>query len=236
MDTAFLLSSIALGLSAVVALVRMLGISLATDRHTLLQLAQWALFCFVLAALPAIVVLLVLQWWAAAMLVGTGFLLALALLNWRLLSSRPATFQPAWADAEPPGATNGAHGPDEAELVARAAAVLEAYLEHAGPAGADARLSAAARAAGGDADEAASAGPMSRQEAHAVLGLDEGADAKAIREAHRRLLQLMHPDRGGSNYLAAKINQAKETLLAGRPRPRSRTAGAKSADPAARKG
>ena len=54
---------------------------------------------------------------------------------------------------------------------------------------------------------------MSRAEALSVLGLQEGASEEAIRAAHRRLMQQIHPDKGGSNYLAAKINQAKDVLL-----------------------
>jgi hypothetical protein len=59
----------------------------------------------------------------------------------------------------------------------------------------------------------APSGAMSRAEALAVLGLKEGASADAIRSAHRRLMKEFHPDHGGSDYLAAKINQAKEVLL-----------------------
>jgi len=54
---------------------------------------------------------------------------------------------------------------------------------------------------------------MSRAEALKVLGLEEGATAEAIRAAHRRLIQQIHPDKGGTNYLAAKINEAKDVLL-----------------------
>jgi curved DNA-binding protein CbpA len=54
---------------------------------------------------------------------------------------------------------------------------------------------------------------MSRAEALAVLELKDGATEDQIRTAHRRLMKEFHPDRGGSDYLAAKINQAKDVLL-----------------------
>ena len=56
---------------------------------------------------------------------------------------------------------------------------------------------------------------MTREEALAVLGLGEGAGDDDIRAAHRRLIQRMHPDVGGSADLAARINRAKDVLLGG---------------------
>ena len=93
----------------------------------------------------------------------------------------------------------------------QSAAVLEAYLDRSY---ADWREQAGV----GDADQepgraAPGAGEMTREEAYAVLGLHAGASTQEIRDAHRQLMQKLHPDRGGSTYLASKINQAKDLLL-----------------------
>ncbi|CAH2603993.1 DnaJ domain-containing protein [Rhodovastum atsumiense] len=56
-------------------------------------------------------------------------------------------------------------------------------------------------------------GAMSRQEAYAVLGLAPGASDAEIRAAHRRLMRAAHPDSGGSDWLASRINQARDVLL-----------------------
>jgi hypothetical protein len=59
----------------------------------------------------------------------------------------------------------------------------------------------------------ARSGAMSRQEAYEVLGLHPGASEAEVRDAHRRLMRGAHPDAGGSDWLAARINQARDILL-----------------------
>lgn len=66
-----------------------------------------------------------------------------------------------------------------------------------------------------DAGQGGAPGPgaMSQQEAYEILGLQPGAGEQAVREAHRTLMKRIHPDAGGSGWLAARVNQAKDVLL-----------------------
>jgi len=91
----------------------------------------------------------------------------------------------------------------------QSAAVLAAYLDRIHP---DWRTQAGA-AAGAGRTAPASSGSMSAEEAREILGVGEQATENDIKEAHRRLMKQYHPDHGGSSYLAAKINEAKEVLL-----------------------
>jgi hypothetical protein len=92
------------------------------------------------------------------------------------------------------------------------ARLLEAYLDRARP---DWRDELAGERAGGAGAGSArpSSGDMTVEEAFAILGLSPDADAEAIKEAHRRLMVKLHPDHGGSDYLATKINRARDVLL-----------------------
>jgi len=56
-------------------------------------------------------------------------------------------------------------------------------------------------------------GGMTRREAYEVLGLQPGANAAEIRAAHHRLMRTAHPDSGGSDWLAARVNMARDVLL-----------------------
>ena len=94
------------------------------------------------------------------------------------------------------------------------ARLLEAYLDRIRPDWRDELAGAGAGAsAGGSGSALAAGGDVTVEEAYAILGLAPGADAEAIKEAHRRLMVKLHPDHGGSDYLATKINRARDVLL-----------------------
>ena len=87
----------------------------------------------------------------------------------------------------------------------QSAQILETYLDHAHPSWReDMARSDGERTAGGT---------MTREQALDILGLGHGATEDDIRRAHRELMMKLHPDRGGSTFLAAKINEAKDVLL-----------------------
>ena len=92
--------------------------------------------------------------------------------------------------------------------------VLAAYLDR--KYGSDWRAAANAgngHEESGQRSRQSGSGEMTLTEAYAVLGLDHNATEEEVIAAHRKLMLKLHPDKGGNNYLAAKINQAKELLV-----------------------
>ncbi len=92
-----------------------------------------------------------------------------------------------------------------ARVDAQSAQLIETYLDRGGYDDWRERMDTRERSAGKVA--------MTPEEAREILGIGEDATAEDIKEAHRRLMQAMHPDHGDSTYLAARINLAKEVLL-----------------------
>jgi DnaJ-domain-containing protein 1 len=92
---------------------------------------------------------------------------------------------------------------------AESVSLLESYLDRRFPAW---RQDAQGNAARGEG-RAASSGKMTDEEAYQILGLQPGASRDDIGRAHRALMKKLHPDQGGSTYLAARVNEAKDTLL-----------------------
>jgi hypothetical protein len=88
-----------------------------------------------------------------------------------------------------------------------AAALMEAYLDRLAPGWRERAESASGEPPGPRSTA------MTRDEACAVLGIDSDASAAEVNEAHHRLMKAVHPDHGGSTYLAAKLNEARDVLL-----------------------
>jgi hypothetical protein len=95
-----------------------------------------------------------------------------------------------------------------AEIDEESRALLAAYLDRRDAGWREHAQADAAAGRGGT-----TRGPMTHQEAYEILGLKPGASSEDIVNAHRTLMKRLHPDLGGTNYLAARVNEAKDTLL-----------------------
>jgi hypothetical protein len=97
----------------------------------------------------------------------------------------------------------------QSELDPQSRELLAAYLNRRNPGWREHAQRGSASGQGASAD----ASKMSEQEAYQILGLQPGATAQEISRAHHALMKKLHPDQGGSTYLAARVNQAKDVLI-----------------------
>jgi hypothetical protein len=215
MSDAMMLSSVALGISLFASGFKLIDWYVNADPKEVVKTGRRVLIGFMILAVPLFVASLAYRQWSLATLLGAGCLTSLTVIGRRILLPIRDMIQLRILGGYGLGRLgilSGRHS-DDPELVRRAADILAAYLdrmEHSPPS------DCAGTSTGSPTHKAGGAswdGPMSRDQALDVLGLDASADHLAIRKAHRRLVQMVHPDRGGSNYLTAKVNQAKEILL-----------------------
>jgi hypothetical protein len=199
-DYAVIISAIVLGLSILATAAKFLDWFLHSDPKTMLRTMRWMVVLLVIVAIPLLTIMIAREQWAGAMLLGAGSLAVSLFLKWRDVLAplraavahfrpkpRPFEVPPVWQDdvaAEP-------------SAVHRAVAILEAYVRQTAPSASRDR----------DGTE------MAVKEALEVLGLPDGADVAAVHTAHRRLMRMVDPDIGGSPYLAARIDQARDVLI-----------------------
>ena len=198
MDYMVVISAIVLGLSVLATIAKFLDWFVHSDPKTMVRTTRWMLLLLLLAGLALLATSIANEQWTVAMLIGAGMLVLLTLLKWRtmlaplrgafgLFRRRPNPFDMEVRDFD------AARDP---ETVRRAAAILEAYVSKSSLVALTQQPPA-----------------MSKEEALEVLGLELDADEAAISAASKRLAGLVHPDRGGSAYLARKVWQAREVLL-----------------------
>jgi hypothetical protein len=225
MSDPFIVALIALGISLIASAIRVIDWFMHSDPRAVARMARWAVIVIAALSIPLLLVLLLKEQWTAAIALAAAMILLAATLGGRML--RWLNLRPIVLDRSAPA---GAHARDrfdddlvdDPELVRRSAAVLEAYLQRtSGPArGSGAELPAIEgktngrrRAKPNGHAESADPETMPQEEALAILGLEPGATAREISEAHRRISQRIDPDSGGSRYLAIKVDRAKESLL-----------------------
>lgn len=209
MDYAVIISAIVLGLSVLATAAKFLDWFLHSDPRTMVRTLRWMALLLVVVAIPLLVMMIMREQYAGAMLLGAAMILVPTFLKWRAIlvplraafaqfRGKPQPFEmpPVWQDPAPP----------DPRALQQAAALLEAYLQRTAPVASVPRHIPAPTAAEGE-------GSMTLKEALEVLGLPEGTDLASVHTAHRRLMRGADPDGGGSPYLAARIDEARDVLV-----------------------
>lgn len=209
MDYAVIISAIVLGLSVLATGAKFIDWFLHSDPKTMVRTIRWMLILLLLAGIPLLVMMVMREQYAGAMLLAAVMIVVPTFLKWRailvplraafgLFRTKPTRFEmpPVWQDPAPP----------DPRALQHAAALLEAYLKQVAPA------ASSPRQISGPTDDDDD-GDMTVREALDVLGLPEGADVASVHVAHRRLMRGADPDAGGSPYLAARIDEARDVLV-----------------------
>jgi hypothetical protein len=226
-DPAFLIVASGLGLSGIVSAAKFIAWFLEGNPKSIAQAGQWGAASLFALSFPLLLGLVVNQRWSEAIGLSALLLMAFALYGPRTLGQfvprRRLAPDESWPSGRAADWKTADAGPSEAEMVQRSIAVLEDYLSRTtgalGQDGPDFRTNNSQMPNGrrqGDASgtrRELTSSLMSESEALEILGLRPDAEPAEINEAHRRLMQLIHPDRGGSQYFAVKANQAKDVLL-----------------------
>lgn len=203
------ISAVVLGLSVLATLAKFLDWFVHSDPRTMVRTTRWMLFLLLLSLIPLIGFAIANRNWSMAMLLGAAALVGSLFLRWRaLLVPLRAAFVALRPRPRPFDMEIWQDPPDDPRTVRRAAAILEAYVSRTSLlALRDERRRDSAE---GDDDDA---GVMTPGEALEVLGLEPGAEDAEILAAHRRLVRLVHPDRGGSSWLVQRVYEARDVLL-----------------------
>lgn len=203
-------------LSLFVSVCKISGWMLNADLRAIIHAGRRLLMAALLLA-PVVVLYLAMsgRWMSALGLAAVALAVAAGYAPWRRLSLTSVKSVLPRVFGSSGTWTSGRESPSP-ELVRQSIAVLQAYLERAEIGAVTPRITQCANAEPAAAQAAPTS--MSANEALDVLGLDPAASAEEIATAHCRLEGRLKPEFGGTRYLAAKIDEARDVLL-GRRRP-----------------
>ena len=195
---------------------------LNANPRVLINAGRWSIVGFIVAA-PLVLLWLVMSGRSTLAMMFAAFVMPVFVqggLRWRslfpqlnLTRARHRGWVPDFSE-EPTGNRSVVPYPPDPDLVRQSVAVLKAYLDHVGSR-AERQLTEVHLPSGPANGFGNGSGrrQMSRQEAFEVLGLEPTASLREIREACSRLEEKFDPEVGGTHYLAAKINEAKDVLF-----------------------